>query len=92
MALHIAPCCQNPVDVPVDLASLEQTLVVCPHCGAGLSFAHAALHLKLTEIDGDMARLLALLQDMQAQPEAYLPDEESGAPTGRGKLAAPGVH
>jgi hypothetical protein len=92
MALHIAPCCQNPVDVPVELASLEQTLVICPHCGAGLSFAHSALHLKLTEIDGDMARLLALLQDMQAQPGNYLPDEEHTSPTGRGKLPAPGVH
>jgi hypothetical protein len=92
MALHIAPCCHNPVDVPVDLASLGQTLVICPHCGAGLSFAHSALHLNLTEIEGDMARLLALLQDIQAQPENYLPEEGVSASTGRGKVAAPGVH
>jgi hypothetical protein len=92
VAYHIAPCCHKVVDVPVELATLDQTIVICPHCGAALNFSDEALHIRDAVMEGQLARLLAMLQGMQANPGKYLPDDEPDTSTARGLEAAPGVH
>jgi hypothetical protein len=96
MNLFTAPCCHRDVDVPVNAAALEESLLICPHCGAALTFRENSLRIAETQIDGSLARLLSFLQDMQSSPEKYLPDvrveEEAAGPRLRGTPAAPGVH
>jgi hypothetical protein len=92
VAIHEAPCCHKPVDVPENVEDIKGTLVICPHCGAALSYHEAALHLHEARIEGSLASLLNMLQDMQAHPERYL-EEDSGAPDyGRAVCPAQGVH
>ena len=92
MALYPAPCCHRPVDVPVDAVALDESLLLCPHCGAALAFRKSELRIEEPQIGGSLAGLLALLQDMQACPENYLPPEGDELAAGRGTPAAPGVH
>ena len=88
MTVYFAPCCHHPVDLPVEQACIAETIVVCPHCGAALSFAGDALELSETTFEGDFAELLAMLQDIQAHPGKYQGDESPG----RALVEAPGVH
>lgn len=92
MAIHEAPCCHKPVDVPENVEDLKGTLVICPHCGAALTYQEEALHLHEARIEGSLAGLLSMLQDMQAHPEKYLEEDGDTQGLGRAVCPAPGVH